>query len=118
MTRLEIAGWRQRTIEAEERLYYSGGHQGFTEVDKSDAAGWPGCAVGESYAKAGKKLKLVLSAAALEADFHYEGPKDSVLFRLGNEFSEVVATNNFLRAYEIIDLIEARVLTIRSRARL
>ena len=119
MTRREIIDWRQRTIEAEERhaeetrkgsLYPSG----FTQEDKNDAAGWQGCAVGEVAMKS-KKVRLIVGMELYD-DGYLSGPDDRVLSRLGGEFSHVVEKNDFLRAYEIIDLIEARVLTLRYRA--
>lgn len=128
MTRQEIKDWRQRIIEAEER--YTGTQrqgslypQGFTEQDKRDANGWQGCAVGELFGKASKAVKLIIDSSILrnenKEDYYngfWSGPRDRVLKRLGNEFSHRVETNDFLRAYEIIDLIEARVLELRSRA--
>lgn len=119
MTRVQINDWRQRTIEAEEN--YAAGErrgdlspEGYTQQDKNNAADWPGCAVGEIARKSSKKVRLLIGTE-LYNDGYLTGPDDRVLRRLGGEFSDVVERNDFLRAYEIIDLIEARVLHLRAK---
>jgi hypothetical protein len=125
MTRQEITDWRQRTIEAEElsaRLSSSDAadpaadEYGYTYEDRRDAEGWNGCAVGEYYRNAPKKVKLILGPPDASGDgLGWSGPKDRVLQRLGGLFSVAVDRNDFLRAYELIDLIEARALELRAR---
>lgn len=119
MTRQEIRDWRQRIIEAEERFagpQRAGGIEGFNAEDIRDAQGWSGCAVGEYFARASRTVKVILAKEALTEGFDFwAGPDDRVLQRLGGEFAITVENNNFLRAYEIIDLIEARALELRYR---
>lgn len=110
MTRVQINDWRERTIEVEEDLARGG--EGYTKLDRDDASGWPACAVGEIYGKSGRQIRKMIADAET---FNWDGPKDKVLRRLGGNFSSVVGGNDFLRAYEIIDLIEARVLHLRAK---
>jgi len=108
----QIRDWRERTIEAEERLAWPGSYEGFTQADRRDAGGWAGCAVGEYFRRASKKVKLMIGHPE---EFVYMGPEDRVLARLGGSFFEYVNEDNFLAVYKTIDLIEARVYEIRAQ---
>jgi hypothetical protein len=48
-------------------------------------------------------------------NFTWSGPKDRVLGRLGGELPDIIKNNDFLRAYELLDLIEAREMHLRAK---
>lgn len=117
MSPAEIQFWQDRTKAADVRGY-------FTRSDSHDANDWPSCAVGE-------KVKL-FPMVVLATD--YGEPRDKVLDRLGCEFGDVVrdsyqqhdpeyaawhtpmSEHPILDAYELLDLITARVMVLKARA--
>ena len=98
MTAQEIKTWRERV----ERANANDGK--FTERDREDAGYWNTCAVGEQHAK----HPLIVLAIYREL----AEPLDPVLYSLGGSFDTAVYTNNVLRAYELLDRIEARVMEL------
>lgn len=109
----EIKFWRDRADAANERGY-------FDQADYNDAGQWETCAVGE-------KVKLFPAVVILQRG--WSQPRDRVLYRLGIAFNDAVTANHtaymtgstssgsyILDAYEILDLIEARVLVLAARA--
>lgn len=117
----EIKFWRDRIEAANARGY-------FDKEDDIDAGRWNTCAVGE-------QVKLFPKIVLLDC---WDGPRDPVLERLGQDFGAVVedsysSTLNpyrfdgppwtpkyehpILEAYRLLDLIEARVMVLKGRAR-
>lgn len=115
MSPAEIVFWRDRTEAADARGY-------FMQEDYRDAGSWKVCAVGEQVKKFPKVVIVALDSA--------DEPRDKVLLRLGLRFNEAVSDSwrlfddegikedkYILDAYETLDLIEARVMVLKARAR-
>lgn len=102
MTRVELKKWRRFTNEANRRGY-------FTELNHQDAQGWFTCAVGES-------LQKFPRVVLITKDYWAVGePDDRRLCSLGCQFANAIASDRVLRAFELLDRIEARVTEMEWR---
>ncbi len=82
--------WRRRIEEAKEA-------GGFSEEERSLAANWDTCAVGEGYVALGKKLGPS------------QEPRDPRLAELGAKFYIQISNDSYRDASETLDRIEARL---------
>ena len=97
MTEAQIKSWRTRVEAADSRGVFTG-------QDREDAASWGTCAVGEQ--------RKNFPAIVITKFKWLSTPIDPELYALGNSFDEAVDCNDILYAYEVLDLIEARVMEL------